>query len=96
MLQEGKKFTSTVKDIGGSLKDNVWDKDYSEHHRCIAAHGKSLMRFSNANYRKSISEIRKSLIIKFTATCEEKLLLIDRVMIGQKALRFIRQNEIIA
>lgn len=96
LMRQGIDFNRILKEVGEQALDLAWSQDFSAAREHIATQGRSFLRYFNSDYRKSIREVRNLLKLKLTASCEEKLALIDRVIIGQKALRYIRQGEGIA
>ncbi|MDC4227117.1 MAG: DUF3320 domain-containing protein [Candidatus Manganitrophus sp.] len=95
LLAHGRKFSAAFTQAGANVSESTWDKEFSDVRTYVAAHGRSLFRILNGDYRRSIAQLRGSLTGKLPSTYEERLTLIDQIIIGQRALRVIREGHTI-
>jgi very-short-patch-repair endonuclease len=96
LLNKGMEFEKVVKEIGHKATEATWKDDFTNARIEIAKHGKTLIRFLVPAYRNSIKHVRNLLKVKITASYKDKLSIIDKVIIGQKAYQAIQQGEGIA
>ncbi|HVY69737.1 MAG TPA: DUF3320 domain-containing protein [Verrucomicrobiae bacterium] len=93
VLAEGRKFSAACGEVHDKVIESVWDKDFTTSRTRIAAHGKSLFRFLNGDYRKAIAELRGSLKGELSKAFTDRLALIDTIISGQRSLRRIREMD---
>lgn len=95
LLSQGRKFLVAFTQAGPGVSESTWDKDFSDLRTFVAAHGRSLFRLLNGDYRRSVAQLRGSLTGKLPNTYEERLSLIDQIIAGQRALRSIREGSMV-
>lgn len=93
LLTEGKRFTATQTQLEGKVIDAAWDKDFREQRQQIAAHGKSLLRIFNRQYRSALADAKGVARAGLPNSHADRLALIDAIIIGQQALRKLREQD---
>ncbi len=93
LIAEGKRFAAAYEVVHAAFVETLWEKDFSNARSHIAAHGQSLLRFLNGNYRAAIAEIRGAMTAPFPKPYADRLALIDCAIAGQRAFRKIRESD---
>jgi very-short-patch-repair endonuclease len=85
VLAHGLAFAQANADVGSKVVADAWNMDFRAERLAIAAHGDSLLRFLNGEYRRSIAKVKGVLTIPVPTTNAERLALVARLIAGQRA-----------
>lgn len=93
LLDEGRKFTSALGQVGEQVNESTWDGDLSAVRGQIVTHGRSFLRFLYSDYRRAVRNLREALKVELPKNYSDRLSILDATISGQSALRRIRSGE---
>lgn len=93
VVMNGRKFAAAQEETRGKTIETVWDSDFTQCRSHIAAHGRSLFRFLNGDYRRAIATVRGALTVDLPRVHSERVALLDALISGQRALRSLREMD---
>lgn len=96
VITNGQQFAAAYDQARNQVIETIWDQDFRQLRTHIAAHGKSLFRFLNGDYRKAIAELRRSLTAEPPKRYAERVAFIDSIISGQQSLRRLREADLVA
>jgi len=89
----GRRFHEASAAVGSQVTESAWDKDFDSVRSALAAHGRSLFRFLQRDYRKAVAELRGVAKSDLADSFEARLSLTDHLVTGQRALRTLRDDD---
>lgn len=92
LLSEGEKYANALASVGERVIKSAWEQDFSGIRSCIAAHGRSWLRFLNGPYRNATAQLRNALKERPPKSYADRLSLIDSIVGGQSSLRNVRNG----
>lgn len=93
LVAHGRLFARTVNDIGALVTEETWEQDFSKLRSVIASRGQSLFRFLDSEYRRSVTRLKGAMTEQPPTRYEARIALLDKILVGQRALRAIAQSE---
>lgn len=93
LVADGQRFAEARKEAEGKVIDAAWEKDFGNQREQIAAHGKSLFRILNGKYRAALADLRGIMKSGLPSQYADRLALIDLIIVGQQALRSLREGN---
>jgi len=93
LLKEVETFSNVSQSLSKDVIDSAWEKDFSTVRTQIAAHGQSLFRFLNGQYRSAIAELKGVLKTNMPGDFAKRLELIDSIVQAQCALVKIKEAD---
>lgn len=87
-----KALENARSEIGSALSDSVWTADLSDARRSLAAHGASLLRMFNSEWR-SAQQLVRSYLSDPKAPLQRQLGWLDALARGQAAQKLIRDED---
>jgi very-short-patch-repair endonuclease len=93
LVAAGRSFQNAVAAVGSQVTDSAWEKDFDSARSAIAAHGRSLFRFLQGDYRKAVADLRGVARSELADSFEARLALTDHLVNGQRALRTLRDGD---
>ncbi len=90
LVAVGHRYRAATETLDLKVTDAAWEKDFEAVRSSIAAHGPSLFRFLNGEYRRALAELKGVAKGTIPSAFEERLALVDELVAGQRALRALR------
>jgi very-short-patch-repair endonuclease len=94
VLAHGLAFAQANAEVGAKVIPDAWSMDFRAERLAISAHGDSLLRFLNGEYRRSIAKVKGVLTIPVPKANAERLALVDRLIAGQRAKYAIVASDV--
>jgi len=93
LIRAGQRIEAAKAKLLGKVADIAWETDLLAARTTIAAHGTSFFKIFNGEYRRADAALRGVLAGPAPRSQQEKLALLDELIAGQKALRFLQQAD---
>ena len=93
LVAQGRTWAATNKELGALITPEAWSLDFKAERRVIAAHGDSLLRFLNTEYRRARNTLKGVLTGSLPSAHTALLALIDRLIVGQMAQAAITAGD---
>lgn len=95
LLNEGQQFARVSTRLSSQVVVEALEMDFSAERSAIAAHGDSLFRFLNGDFRRAVAKVQGSLTSAMPAGFADRLALVDEIVAGQRSLRQIRAADVV-
>ena len=92
LVGHGRAFADLRQRLAGQVIDSAFDTDLSSARAAIAAHGKSVLRVFNGEYRRATAALRGVLTGEPPRTHEERLALLDDLLAARKHRIVLRER----
>ncbi|HTH49725.1 MAG TPA: DUF3320 domain-containing protein [Candidatus Limnocylindria bacterium] len=93
LVAAGRRFAQATQRVGAQVTEAAWEKDFEKLRAVVAAHGRSMLRLFNGEYRSAMAELRGVLKGELPPEFAARLAFVDELVAGQKALRTVRTEE---
>ena len=90
LLNAGQRYATAFLETGEHVIASAWEQDFEPVRVTLAAHGRSLFRFLNGDYRRALSTLRAVSKRELPAGLDARLAWVDTLIAGQRALRELR------
>lgn len=95
LVEAGQRYAAAVRDVGEHVTASAWEQDFEPVRVALATHGRSLFRFLKGEYRRALAALRAVSRRDLPAGLEARLAWVDTLIVGQRALRELRQGEVL-
>lgn len=92
LVEHGRAFTALRKKLDSKVAEVAFETDLSSARGSIAAHGRSLFRFLNGDYRRAMVALRGVLKGEPPSSHAERVALLDDVITARRHLLALRQG----
>lgn len=92
LISQGRELTVLRQKLVAVVTDSAFESDFSSARASIAAHGQSLLRFMNGDFRRAIGDLRGITRGEPPKSYHERVALLDDVALARKRLMAIREG----
>ena len=92
LVEQGQHLSQVKKQLDGVVVDAAWSVDVAQARLDLAAHGRSWLRWLSGAYRRAKATLRGLCAGSPPGPLDERLLLLDRLIEGQKAVKTIERT----
>lgn len=93
LVGQGQQLSRHQDRLQGVVADVAWETDLSTARRCLAAYGRSWLRWLRRDYRDAVAALRGVLASPLPGTLAERLELLDTVTAAQRLGRRLASEE---
>lgn len=95
VLQSGPTAARCLAELDEVVTDSAWKTDFTNVRRHLAAHGRSLFRIFNKDYRDASATLAGILIHRPPRSLDDRLRIVDLLMEGQKAIGELSKSKLL-
>jgi very-short-patch-repair endonuclease len=85
IVHHGLTFSHACRELGSRVTPDVWTMDFRSVRQAVAAHGDSLFRVLQADYRQALAKLKGALTTTLPPKTQDRLELLDQIIVGQQA-----------
>jgi very-short-patch-repair endonuclease len=93
LLQSGQTFVAQKAKLATSVETTAWNADVAPARKQLSLRGKSWFRWLDRGYREAIRTLETVCIDRPPGSQEERLALLDELLIGQRARRHLLDDD---